>query len=355
MPLTQEFRASLATQFGIDVSNVEVAADGVRVAGTLLETPGAFDMAALLDGFSIVEAEPGRAKVAGGGREITLSRVVVRPQPEHGVIELAAGSAWLFLGGFGATVDQVDLGACPEILTFLACFEPQRTSSVREWAAILEAWGPFVASDGDPPQHAMAEIGCFLQSAAPSLPEFRPPSQVRPFRKRATASREALNAYVLGLQSTDGPDVAFLRLYRIFELEFAATLQAGIASAPLSQVYEKLRTLHSASELEILRRTIDRSVVPVSRFTCSDFQALFGPEPPSRDQYRKLSSWLAVGTTLPDDCRAPAVYFIRCALVHSKSSETERFLFGPFESARAAALSHIVSDMRDILRDILAT
>jgi hypothetical protein len=354
MSLTLEFRTSLAEMFGIDVAKVEVVSGGVTIAGTLLESPGKFDIAALLGGFSLVETCPSRATVTDATRDITLSRVVLRPQPEYGVIEIGTRDAWLFLGEFGATVGQIDLGQCPELLFCIACFQPQRASPVRQWAAILEAWGPFVVSEGEHPQPTMAEVGCFLQSTAPVLPEFDLPSKARPFRKRATTSKEALNAYVLGLQSTDGPEVAFLRLYRIFELEFAATLQSEIAGAALSQVYEKLRTLHSVSEIEILRRTIERSAAPIRRFTRDDFKALFGSELPARDQYKKLAKWLEAGTALPDDCRAQAIYYTRCALVHSKFSETERFLFGPFEGDRAVALSHIVSDMRDILRDILA-
>lgn len=121
--------------------------------------------------------------------------------------------------------------------------------------------------------------------------------------------------------------MAFLRLYRIFELEFAATLKSERAAAALPQVYEKLRTLHAVSEMDILRRTIKRSIVPALRFTRDDFKALFGADLPNREQYKKLSKWLEAGTPLPDDCRAQAIYCIRCALVHSKFSETERSLW----------------------------
>ncbi|MGA9511866.1 MAG: hypothetical protein WBV55_24825 [Candidatus Sulfotelmatobacter sp.] len=355
MPLAQEFRTSLAKLFGIDVSQIEVNPDGVNIAGSALPAPGVFDVAALLESFNIVETAANRVKVTDGHRTITLSRVAVRPQPEHGIIEVGAVDAKLFLGSFGTTVGQIDIVQCPELLICIACFDPQRTQPVREWAAILEAWGPFVISEGEPPHPALAEIGCFLESGAPSLPEFSLPSQARAFRHRITTSKEAVNAYVLGLQSTDGPDIAFLRLYRIFELEFAATLQSEMAKAALSQVYEKLRMLHSVNEIEILRRTIDRSLVPVTRFTCGDFRTLFGAQPPSREQYKRLAKWVESGTGLPEDCRAHVIYYIRCALVHRKFSETEQFLFGPFEGNRAVALTHIVSDMREILRDILAT
>lgn len=354
MPVVTEFRNSLASAFGIDAANIEVTSDSVNIAGTPLARPGDFDIAALLESYSMVERTPTKAIVTDGHQSITFSRVVVRPQPEYGIIEIVPGDAWLFLGDFEQTVDQLDLGQYPELLLCIACFEPRRISAVREWAVILESWGPFVASQGEPPLQALAEIGCFLQSAAPTLPDFSLPSKVRRFQARATTSTEAMNAYVLGLQSTDGPDVAFLRLYRIFELEFAATLKAEMSSAPLTQVYEKLRTLHSVSELDILKRTIDRSTVPISRFTCDNFRALFGADLPTREHYKKLARWLETGVALPNDSRALLIYYVRCALVHSKFSETERFLFGPFEADRSAALCHIVADMRDILRDILA-
>lgn len=355
MALTTEFRSALAGLFQIDVAQVEVSNDGLNIAGTSLESPGDFDLLQLVESFTLVEAGSERATITSGSSTINFSRVMLREQPEFGVIDLNPNGNRLFLGKFGATVAEIDLSQCPEILLGVACLQPRTSAPAREWASILEAWGPFVALQGTAPEESMAEIGCFLSCNAPALPEFASPSRVRPFQVRHTTSPEALKAYVLGLQSIDGPDVAFLRLYRIFELEFAATLKDEMSTAALPEVYERLRSLHSVSELEILKRTIERSSVAISRFTCDDFRALFGSHEPSREQYKKIAKWLDTGAAVPNDCRGQLIYYIRCALVHSKFSETEKFLFGPFEGSRAEALRHVLSDMRDIIRDILAT
>lgn len=356
MSLTTLFRNSLASTFGIDVVDIELVQDGITIAGALLPTPGTFNIGALLDSSNVVDQTAGRVTIDIKGRAVTIARVNLRPQSESGIIEIGSHDTWLFLGSFGTTVDKVDLENYPELLFSIACFDPLRSTSLnREWSAILEAWGPFVVSQGAPPEPALAEIGCFMPSTAPLPPEFLPSSQVRLFHPRPTTSTEALNAYILGLQSVDGPDVAFLRFYRIFELEFAATIRDAMNTAALSQVYATLRTLHGMTELEILKRTLNRSAVVFSQFTCDDFRALFGTDPPMREQYRKLATWLESGTVLPTECRALVIYYIRCALVHSKFTETERFLFGPFEGNRSIALAHVVSDMRAVLRDILAT
>src|SRR5439155_15203957 len=122
------------------------------------------------------------------------------------------------------------------------CFDPRsRLVPIRDWCSIVEAWGPMVASTGEPFKPALAEIGCFLQSSSPKCLDYVPPSKSRPFLPRGTVPPEAFNAYVVALQTTDGPDVAFLRFYRIFELEFAATIQNEVQAAPLSRVYEMIR------------------------------------------------------------------------------------------------------------------
>src|SRR6476646_7167153 len=98
MSLTLEFRTALADVFHIDAALIEVVPERVNIAGTLLETPGAFDLAAHLEAFSTVGATTTRSRVSSAGRAITFCRIVLRSQCEHGIIELSDDKAWLFLG-----------------------------------------------------------------------------------------------------------------------------------------------------------------------------------------------------------------------------------------------------------------
>jgi hypothetical protein len=356
MPIIEDFTFAIARYFSVPHDQITIRADGMTVAGIDMPVPGSFDLFATLNNARVQASSAYTATIDSGTRTVAVGRAELRPQVESGIIELSTRDCWFFLGTFGTSVSNVNLDICPEMILAIACLPPiMPMGGQRDWSSVLESWGPLIVSTSAPSEPELAEFGCFLAGTPSKLPEFLPASQSRPFLPRPAAVPEALNAYVFAHKASDGPDVVFLRFYRIFELQFAATIQSEITRAPLGKVYETLRTLHSASELDVLRRTFDMSNVAFDRFTRTDFHELFGqPFQPVRDQYRPISNWLTSGNALPMNCRAPLVYFVRCALVHSKITEAEKFLFGPFESARANALDHLASDMRDVLRDLLA-
>lgn len=205
------------------------------------------------------------------------------------------------------------------------------------------------------PEAALAEVGCFCARSASGNISFDTPSKFKSFESKPTISTEAVQAYVLALEAQDGLDVTVHRLYRIFELEFAATLKSDIAATPLNKVYEKIRSLPSVGEQKTLEMIVTKSLVSFTEFTAGDLYALFGVgHRPARDAYKPISAWLNSGSQYPpNECRAHIIYYVRNALVHSKVSEADQFLFGPYEGVRALALLHLARDMQKLIRDLL--
>jgi hypothetical protein len=104
--------------------------------------------------------------------------------------------------------------------------------------------------------------------------------------------------------------------------------------------------------------TIAGSLSPFTRFSLQDFDSIFssGHVPQNSSAYTTLITWVSKRKAHhpPDECRAQLLYYVRNALVHSKLGDRDPFLFGPYEGPRAEALVHLVSDMRDLIRDLIA-
>jgi len=358
MSVVNEFTRGLASLFSLDAAEIDLSAESVSIGGTMLAQPGPFDFRGFLESANARVIDTTCVAITTAEKTLTLYRATLRGKTESGIIEIPGCDAWVFLGSFG-TSPNIDLAKYKELLIAVCFFQPRSSSlPTRDWPSIIEAVGPVVGSTLQPPEEGLAEIGCFLGPEGVNRLSYELPSQARVFSRRSSVPTEAFAAYIEALKGGDGFDVAFLRFYRIFELHFAAAIQNEIAGAPLRQVYEKIRRMQGASELDILRRTLDNSRVSFSRFTASDFEALFGlGYKPKAEQYRAIVRWLENNppTTVPENCRAQIIYYVRCALVHSKLSDTEPFLFGPFEGARASALQNLVDDTRAIIRDLLST
>ncbi|MGI4816009.1 MAG: hypothetical protein ACRYGG_22120 [Janthinobacterium lividum] len=356
MALSDLICDEIARLFGDDRASIQVDDDGLAINGEVLMSPGITALRTFIDAFVIVEQQPDVAKVASATRAVTLQRVILKGSPTAGLIEVCPASSWLFLGSLGSNTEAIDLSACPELVLALAVLgSVATTAAFKNWTSIIESLGPLVVSYGETPKAALAEIGCFCaRSILPTL-EYEVPSDVRVFTARPGIGDESIAAYVLALEAQDGPDVTIHRLYRIFELEFARSIQKDIASTNINQLWNKLKTL-KLSELKGLETTVAQTTSTFSRFTRTDFDNLFGAAHHVPDQYVALRAWLRDSThTIPaGSCRAHIVYYVRNALVHSKASDGDPSLFGPYEGGRAIALIHLAQDIHDLVREIIA-
>ena len=358
MPLSNALCEALSRQFGLDHNPIQADDEGLSITGELLPSPGLTDFRTFLDEFTVANQTDDVVQLISGSKTVTLQRVVLRANTEAGLVEVEPGASWLFLGSFGTNTEAIDISACPELILALATLPPIKpNNAMKNWSSIIESWGPLAISYGKPPEAALAEIGCFCARQSISAVQFQPPSGLRGFTARTATSDEEVQAYISALEAQDGPDVTIHRLYRIFELKFAQSVKDDISNTPLSQVWKKLKDL-KLSELKALETTVASSPMQFQRFSSTDFDNLFGAGhlPPEGGQYGLLRNWLNRRTTLypVNGCRAHIIYYVRNALVHSKVSDGDTFLMGPYEGVRAVALVNLAQDIHDLVRDIIA-
>lgn len=360
MSLLSPFRESLGRYFSIDQSHIDIEAK-LTLGSHVLNSPCSYELKTLLEESKIINRiNDGEFLVESLGKQFKIIRLnCLQTIVEAGVFSWAdarGGAAYLFTGTFGDTRGELSLdNTCPELILALACFgDFSSTSPGYDWQSILEACGPFVCCYGEVPYLRLAEAGFFPVSAITLRRLFVPVTSTLP--RRTDLSSVVLSAYTEALRAVDGPDVTFLRLYRIFELHFAETTKAKISSARIDEVYSMLLAIQSQSELDLLRSIIANSNASFVKFKKSDYRNLFINHTPRRETYRELINWLKdpiSSENLPDKCRASLIYYIRCALVHSKIGDGELFLFGPYDGLRLDALQHLVEDVLDLIRSIL--
>jgi hypothetical protein len=261
----------------------------------------------------------------------------------------------VFTGSISGTSANPDLTLFPEVLIAIAVLGKTRCADSVNWGNILESLGPFVISSTDPPPLlSLGECGLSLRRQqtfsftwSNSLPEIAQTI-------KTGIPKEAETAYLAALHDSTTADVAFLRLYRVLEILFAGTYKDEIANADLSKIIALIQLLNSTSELDTLKKLVDKSTLNFTHFTKTDFDTLFPGHRP-KGNYAKIANWLNDETsTIPmSEIRALIIYFIRCALVHSKMNEKEPFLIGPFSCYQETALNNLVDDTREIIKSLL--
>lgn len=260
----------------------------------------------------------------------------------------------VFTGSISGTSGNPDLTSFPEVLLAIAVLDKIRCADSVSWASVLEGLGPFVVYPGTPPLISLGECGLYVrrQNTFSFTWNNSIPSADR--ARKLEIPEEAESAYLAALQDSATGDVAILRLYRVLEILFAGIYKNEIANADLAKVIALIQFFQSTSELDTLRRLVDKSTFNFTRFTKTDFDILFSGHRP-QGNYIKIAKWLddATITTLPSHTRAHIIYYLRCALIHSKMTEKEPFLIGPFSQKQEEALKHLVEDMRDIIKDLL--
>lgn len=270
------------------------------------------------------------------------------------ITEINSGKTVVFTGSFNNVCENLDLTCFPEILLAIAVLEKTRCADSVSWMNILECLGPFVIFQNDPPLLSLAECGLsfrrqntFSFTWSNSLPT------VVQTRKPGIPS-EAETAYLAALHDSVTADIAFLRLYRVLEILFAGTYKDEIAKADLCKVISLIQNFQSMSELDTLKKLVEKSTSSFTHFTNTDFNNLFAGHQPGGN-YTKITNWLSntSNTIPPDEIRALIIYYVRCSLVHSKLTGKEPFLIGPFSFNQEEALNHLVEDTRELIKGLL--
>ena len=264
----------------------------------------------------------------------------------------------IFTGAFTGVSGEPDLTDYPEVLLAMAVLAPRCTVSNNiNWVSILEAMGPFMINFSED-SHSITVCDCGLldihqQNSFSFDWDNTIPDLVR--NAKLGTPEDAVLAYLCALRESTTTDVAFQKLYRVLEILFAGSFKDAIATAPLSKVIALIQSLTSKSELDTLKKLIDSSSTVFSRFTREDFDSLFDRHRPQQQYYSNVTKWLnnTANQFPPNALRAHIIYYVRCALVHSKMNEKEPFLMGPFSPVQEDALKRLVEDTRDVIRDLL--
>lgn len=261
----------------------------------------------------------------------------------------------VFTGSLDESIEELDLVDFPETMFALCLLEPSvEKLRIQNWAGIFESIGPFAICRKDHNiETILADSGLFLfeNNSFSYEWENRVPASVNLYPSRVP---EAEAAYLSALRNSASPDLAFIQLYRVFEILFAFGLKSKISESNIYDVLKTIRSFKNISELSMLSILLEQSLVQVLRFTISDFFELFGAHKP-QGAYQRLNDWKIspVNTPLPTEMRATLIYYIRCSLVHSKLGEDEPFLMGPFPPTKEQALARIVEDVRNIVKSLI--
>lgn len=364
MSLRENFKNNIALAFGTNPSDIVLEASSVQLSPLLPQNSvcGNFDILSLFDSAKLITKNEHTALIESNGRQLVLERLQrhLGAPIEHGVIDWPDENAFVFTGTFGQTISSPNLDACPELLLAIAVWEPDTTLTHGfDWVSLLQAWGAVVCifDTQQAPSDRLAYCGYGGRLDQTWAPLFVQLKGAPALRAQPTALTEARDAFRAALKVTHEPDLAFIRLYRIFEIEFATTVKAQIANAPLPELIGILRSNQSSTELETLRKVLDRSNTPFTHFSRSDWDILFGStHTPSRDSYGGLTKWLAdpaKPSTPPLPCRAYLIYYVRNALVHAKMQKGDVSLLPPFSSAQQQSLGRLFEDCLAIIKNIL--
>jgi len=363
MSARNDFCANLASVFGVTSADILIEPTGIQVGNhTLAPCLIDHDLGDLLSNTKILAQDDATVDIEYAGSRYTLTRLQRHAGAlvEHGVIHWPDQQTWVFTGSFGPLTTPPNLDICPPLLLAVAFWQPESVEMVGfDWASLLPLWGPISCSvSPNVTRERLAIAGYSARMPSIWRQPFTQLSSSPLFRLAPSATQEARDAFVSALQASDGPDTAFVRLYKAFEIEFARATQQDIANAPIQKVLALLRNIQSTNELDTLRKVFERSTVSFTRFSRSDWDSLFGQgHRPRREGYHAIGKWLddpsATTTYPPDKCRAPIVYYVRNALVHAKLQEGDAVLLPPFSAQASASLCRLYEDCVDTVRSLL--
>lgn len=377
MSLLSHFRQRIASLTQIDdPSHIQIGIDGILIGSKTLPLINVFfsennihDAAScpLSDYLGQYELKPGHNLILQHKSDEASCYNIIRLRVENqniqqGFYEILNNSGErngiVFTGSFSGSIDQPEFISFQESLFAVCLLDAINQLNEVGWSEIFESLGAFAIFSGEHiPYGLLADCGIF--SADTTAFTFAWINEIpQAFRsRRENVPQEAETAYIAALSTSNSPDVAFTRLYRVLEILFAVGLKAKIENSPVTEVLKVMKEFQRLSELDMLSTLLERSSIPFSSFTLTDFIELFGTHKPEGN-YQKITNWLNSESSNPlanppNDLVATLIYYIRCSLVHSKLGEREPFLLGPFSDKQIDALCHLVDDVRNIIKSLV--
>lgn len=277
-----------------------------------------------------------------------------------GIHELEVGDCtkqpYIYIAG-GRTESEIDLSKYKEILyvmTKLQLIEGYEGSL--EWTELLNCFGSFVVyfDDSEYICDGLVEYGLFpyrtnnFSLAWESSPDFKL------LIPKTNVPSEAIRAYSGALEIADNPEIAFFLFYRAFEVLFAPFLKEKISTSDVREILHFF-SKDTKNELNLLKLVVGKSGYSFRSFTKGDLENLV-----DRDYWKNSYADINSKTTqllphdiVPDDVRAHAIYIVRCAIVHSKLDSESATLLPPYTQPEINALTHLVEDVRGLLKCLL--
>jgi len=264
----------------------------------------------------------------------------------------------IFTGSFFGSINQPEFTSFQEILFSICLLSSIHPLQEISWAGIFESLGSFAIFTGENiPYSSLADCGIFPASIEPFT--FSWANEIpQDFRNRKDdVPQEAEKAYIAALSTSISPGVAFIQLYRAFEILFAVGLKEKIKNSAVTEVLKVMRDFKSLAELDMLSNLLNKPSISFYSFTPTDFITLFGSHKPE-GTYQKITDFLYPKSScfpakFPNNLVATIIYYIRCSLIHSKLGEKEPFLLEPFSDKKINALCNLVEDMRNIIKSLV--
>jgi hypothetical protein len=372
MNLQSRLLNRIANTFGVGIENVRIDGDRIAVGphslpllGVFFKAPESSDDASILlddylNDFLVESVTPARVVASDPSHKVIciLRLESLNKSIDSGVYELkhADGSRCLvFTGSLSDLKGDPDLTEFPEVILAMCLLNGDNyEDEIPTWAKLLESQGPFVICEDEIPPYPLCECGLVTKQKIASPFEWRNNLPTTINKRKYNVPEEAENAYISALQESTTPDVAFLKLYRVLEVLFAGHFKEEITNSDLCSVLSKIQRFQSFSELNILIDLLGRQSIYFKQFTNDDFDMLFKGHKP-QGNYQKITNWINQESNICPPCNISAlvIYYIRCALVHSKMTDKEPFLIGPFSEQQNKALGHLVEDTRDVVRGMI--
>lgn len=373
MSLRSEFFDNIISIYGLDVKEEESTNSFFNEICSQLENnflgdeessePIKFNCIDYLDSYSIKSKgeNPVEFFLQGPDNRVLCVRklIVVNENVSPGIYvvdEDKKEKKIIFTGSFGDSKEEPDLVPYPELLLAIAVLKPiyETKEELGSLASIFEVFGAFVIDFSETVNSSVICDCGLLYANQRNCFSFDWHNDVSHAlrKKKENIPEEALLAYLCALRESTTVDVAFCKLYRVLEVLFAGLFKNKISDAPLDKVIALIHSLQSSSELKILSDLLVGSSASF-RFSRDDFNSLFGEYRPQNKNYEKIGKWLDDNQRVGNAPVALIVYYVRCALVHSKMNEKEPFLMGPFSEAQERALGNLVEDIRDIVKELL--
>lgn len=377
MSLLSHFRQRIASLTQVDdPSHIQIGIDGILIGSKTLPLTNVFfsennihdaPNCPLSDYLSQYELKSGHNLILQHKSEEAICYNVIRLRVENqniqqGLYEILNNSGErngiIFTGSFSGSIDQPEFISFQESLFAVCLLDAVHSLNEVGWSEIFESLGAFaIFSDEHIPFGSLADCGIF--SADNTTFTFAWINEIPQafISIKENVPQEAETAYIAALSTSNSPDVAFTRLYRVLEILFAVGLKAKIENSPVTEVLKVIREFQRLSELDMLSTLLERSSIPFTSFTLADFIELFGTHKPEGN-YQKITNWLNSESSNPlanppNDLVATLIYYIRCSLVHSKLGEKEPFLLGPFSDKQIDALCHLVDDVRNLIKSLI--